>query len=294
LGLAASRAGWAGLWYKGAVTAAERFRSLWRLQWFVIGSWLVVASGLHAVLTPFPRRWRRTAPYIARWARLGARCLGVRVEVDGELPSAGSLVVANHQGYADIVTIGGLFPCIFAARHDMRRWPVFGSLAASGATIFINRENRRAGYRGVGQVTAALRQGATVIAFPEGTSTDGTGILTFRTGIFQAAVEAAVPVVPAAIQYLTLDDAPLTEATRHEVGWYDNEPFLAHLLNLAAHRRIGARVRFGLPLEPPHQDRRTLAAAAEAAVRGLYGVAAEARPTRVGRGGRGRTEGQNQ
>ncbi len=245
----------------------------------------MVASGLHAVLTPFPRRWRRTAPYIARWARLGARCLGLRVTAQGPLPPPGSLVVANHQGYVDIVAIGGVSPCIFAARHDMRAWPVFGSLAASGATIFINRENRRAGYRGVAQVTAALRVGATVIAFPEGTSTDGTGILPFRTGVFQAAVEAAAPVVPAAVRYTALDGASLTEASRAEIGWYDNQPFVQHLLNLAGHRQVGVTVHFGEAVLPPHPDRRALAAEAEARVRALYGVAPGVLPVRVGRGG---------
>jgi 1-acyl-sn-glycerol-3-phosphate acyltransferase len=273
------------VWYKGAVTGLDRVRALLRLQWFVVGSWLVVASGLHAVLTPFPKRWKRTAPYIARWARLGGRCLGVRATEVGERPRSGSLVVANHQGYVDIVTIGGLFPCIFAARHDMRRWPVLGSLAASGATIFINRDNRRAGYRGVGQVTAALQAGATVIAFPEGTSTDGTGILPFRTGIFQAAVEAAVPVVPAAIRYDALDGEPITTSSREVVGWYDNQPFLSHLLALGAHHTVDATVMYAPPLLPPHTDRRTLASEAEAAVRALLGMEGGVLPQRVGRGG---------
>jgi 1-acyl-sn-glycerol-3-phosphate acyltransferase len=192
-------------------------------------------------------------------------------------------VVANHQGYADVVTIGGLFPSIFAARHDMRAWPMFGALARSGATIFINRDDKRAAYRGVGQVAAALGAGATVIAFPEGTSTDGSGLLPFRTGVFQAAVDAGAPVVPAAIRYLSVDETPVTEANRDVVGWFRGEPFVAHILRLAAHRRVLAEVTFGEPLAPPHGDRRALAAAAEARVRVLLSLASEARPLAVGR-----------
>jgi len=262
--------------------ALASLRAFWRLQLFALGSWGVVASGLHAVLTPFPRRWRKTCPYIARWARLGAFCLGVRVQYEGELPPPGSLVVANHQGYVDIVTIGSLFPCIFVARHDMRGWPLFGQLAASGATIFLHRENKRAGYRGVAQVREALKVGATVIAFPEGTSTDGTGLLPFRTGLFQAAVDARAPVVPAAITYLTLDGVPLNETNRHLVGWFRGEPFLRHLLSLGRHRRVEAHVRFGSPLLPPHEDRRSLALRAEEAVAGLLGLPPGARPREVG------------
>ena len=258
-------------------------RALGRLAWFVVGSWLVTAGALAGILSPFPYRWKRTAPHIARWARLGARCLGVRVTVVGAPPPAGSLVVANHQGYADIVTIGGLTPCIFAARHDMRRWPLLGVLARLAGTVFINRDKSRESYRGVAQVTAALKAGATVIAFPEGTSTDGTGLLPFRTGIFQPAVDAACPVAPAAIVYRTLDGEPVTDANRDMVGWFRGEPFLGHLLRLAGIRRVDAEVRFGPTVEASCEDRKTLARKAEAAVRELLGVPAGAYPREVGR-----------
>ncbi len=271
------------MWYNLTVSEESKLRAFWRLQTFAVGSWLVVGSGLHAVLTPFPERWRKTAPYIRRWAALGARCLGVRVALEGTVPPAGSLVVANHQGYVDIVSLGSLFPCIFVARHDMRRWPLFGQLAASGATIFLNRENKRAGVRGVAQVREALKVGATVIAFPEGTSTDGTGLLPFRTGIFQAAIDAQAPVVPAAIRYLTLDGRPLDEHSRSVVGWYQGEPFVRHLLRLGSHHHVEVAIRLGEPLWPPHPQRRELAACAEEEVFRLLGLPQGRRPERVGR-----------
>lgn len=271
------------MWYNLTVSEENRLRAFWRLQTFAVGSWLVVGSGLHAVLTPFPRRWQKTAPYICRWARLGARCLGVRVTVEGQLPPSGSLVVANHQGYVDIVSLGSLFPCIFVARHDMRRWPLFGQLAASGATIFLNRDNKRAGVRGVAQVREALKVGATVIAFPEGTSTDGSGLLPFRTGVFQAAVDAQAPVVPAAIRYLELDGKPLNEETRSLVGWFQGEPFLKHLVRLGSRRHVEVAIRLGEPRWPPHPERRELAAWAEGEVFRLLGLPPGTRPRRVGR-----------
>lgn len=261
----------------------KRIRAWVRLGTFAVGSWLVVARAVRAELAPFPRRFALLCPHVSRWSRLGARCLGIRPAAVGEVPAAGSLVVANHQGYADVVTIGGLFPSIFAARHDMRAWPMFGALARSGATIFINRDNKRAGYKGVVQVAAALEAGATVVAFPEGTSTDGAGLLPFRTGIFQAAVDAGAPVVPAAITYAAIDGEPVGDHNRDVVGWFRGEPFVGHILRLSGFQRTDARVVFGAPLLPPHGDRRALAAAAEAAVRLLLGLAPGERPAAVGR-----------
>ncbi len=249
---------------------AGRMRALARLAGFVIGSWLVVARGVGALLSRFPERWRRSAPHNERWGRLGCRCLGLHVGTVGDLPAPGTLVVVNHLGYADVLALCGLFPAVFAARHDMRRWPVFGALAASGATIFIDRQRARAGARGIGQVTRALATGATVVGFPEGTSAGGGTILPFRSGLFQAAVDADAAVVPAAVRYLEIDSEPVTDANLDVVGWFRNESFLGHALRLASHRRVLAEVRFGRPIPPPHANRRTLAAEAEARVRALH------------------------
>jgi 1-acyl-sn-glycerol-3-phosphate acyltransferase len=259
------------------MTLVRWVRAAGRLVAFVAGSWLVVARAIGPVLSRFPARWRRNGPHNARWARVGARCLGIRVRRVGAAPPPGSLVVANHYGYADILTIGGLFPVVFAARHDMRRWPMFGALAASGATIFINRQNVRAGARGVAQVAQALAAGATVLGFPEGTSAGAGALLPFRSGLFQAAVDAHAPVVPAAVRYLEIDGTPVTAANLDVIGWFHGENFIAHALRLASHRAVLAEVRFGEPILPPFADRRTLAAAAEARVRALLDLSSGSR-----------------
>ena len=264
------------------MSLASRGRAIARLTVFLIGSWVVVVRGIGVVLSSFPDRWRRSGPHNARWGRLGQRCLGLRVRVRGAVPAPGTLVVANHVGYVDVITLGGLFPAVFAARHDMRRWPVFGLLAASGATIFIDRGRARAGARGIGQVAAALAAGATVAGFPGGTSVGGGRILQFRSGLFQAAVDAGAEVVPAAVRYVELDGEPVTAANLDQIGWFHGEHFIGHALRLASHRTVGAEVRFGEPIAPPHANRRTLAAVAEARVRELHGQVAD----EVGAGGR--------
>ena len=121
-----------------------------------------------------------------------------------------------------------------------------------------------------------------MLAFPEGTSTDGTDLLPFRSGIFQAAVDARAPVVPAAVRYLELDGVPVTAENLDVVAWFRGEGFLGHMLRLASHRAVLAEVRFGEPLRPPHANRRALAAAAEARVRELRGMPVRQAPAERG------------
>ena len=249
--------------------ATSGVRALWRLSTFVVGSWLVVARGWRSVTSPRPVRWVAAGPHVRRWAAFGCRRLGVRVTAVGPTPPPGSLVVANHLGYIDILTVGGLVPAVFAARHDMQSWPVMGRLAGAGATIFINRQSGREGARGVHAVASALGAGATVLGFPEGTSRGGSEVLPFRTGLFEAAVAARTPVVPAAIRYTALDGEVVTPESLAVIGWFGGESFVHHLLNLAGHREISAEVHFGEPILPPHAGRRELAALAEGRVREL-------------------------
>lgn len=256
---------------------------IWRLAWWVVGSGVLAVRAGFNLVAPYPQRWRRLGPHASRWCRFAARRLRVRVHCRGALPVQGSLVAANHQGYLDILVLGGLFPTVFAARHDMRSWPILGHLASWGGTIFINRDNRRAGARGVAVLTRALQAGATVLAFPEGTGTDGTGMLPLRTGVFQAAIDAGVPVVPAAVRYLAVNGEPVDRSNHHTVGWYRGEGFLHHLLRLGRYRSIEAVVEFGEALLPPHGNRRSLAEQTEGSLRGLLGFPSHARPVRTGR-----------
>ena len=64
----------------------------------------------------------------------------------------------------------------------------------------------------VAQITAILRRGHRVLIFPEGTTTSGGPPSTFHRAGFQAAVDAAVPVVPVAIGYADGRGRPTTSA----------------------------------------------------------------------------------
>jgi 1-acyl-sn-glycerol-3-phosphate acyltransferase len=258
-------------WYKEEVSISTRFRALWRLSTFVVGSWWIVAMGWRALHRPGPGRYLSSGPVVRRWAAFAARRIHLKVATMGSPPLPGSLVVANHIGYVDTLTLGGFVPGVFAGRADMGAWPVLGRMARAGGTIFINRESGRAGARGVREVAAALAAGATVVGFPEGTSMGGGEVLPFRSGLFEAAVTAGAPVVPVAIRYLTLDGVAVDRATLGTIGWFGGEGFLAHVLNLAGHSSVTAEVRFGAPLLPPHGSRRELSAATEQRVRELLG-----------------------
>jgi 1-acyl-sn-glycerol-3-phosphate acyltransferase len=127
--------------------------------------------------------------------------LGVRVRRRGPAPRPGSLLVANHVSWLDILVLVAVAPVRLVAKGEVGGWPGIGALAGLSGAIFIDRSRPKALPATVAEVTAALRSGRTVAAFPEGTTFCGANQGRFRPALFQAAIDANVPVVPASICY---------------------------------------------------------------------------------------------
>ncbi|WP_328809646.1 lysophospholipid acyltransferase family protein [Rhodococcus sp. NBC_00294] len=202
-------------------------------------------------------------------ARAGARgllgALGVRVTLVGdrtaEPTGVGTLVVANHVSWTDVLVLAACFPCRFVARADLVDWPVLGLLARIVRVVPIARERLRSLPGTVDEVTEALRSGATVVVFPEGTTWCGTAYGSFRPALFQAAIDAGAVVRPIAVTYRDVDHRPTT-ATAF-VGDETIGESMSRILRL---KGVRAAVRVCEDIAPI-DDRRLLARSAELAVR---------------------------
>ena len=179
--------------------------------------------------------------------------LNVSHNVYGKLPKSG-LLVTNHLGFLDIMTLSALEPMVFVSKAEVERWPLVGDIASCAGTIYIERKRRT----DVSRVNAALRRrlnaGLLITLFPEGTSSDGSSVLPFQPSLLQPAIDLGVSVTPAHISYTGLDDLPA-----EDIAYFGERELGSCLLALIRRRQIQATVRFGNPL-PPASDRKNLAA----------------------------------
>ncbi|MFE9025674.1 lysophospholipid acyltransferase family protein [Streptomyces iakyrus] len=243
--------------------AAGRARTVPRAVLRLTAVLLILLAGI--ALTPFgwgsPRlRGRIPASLVRRWCRWIVRAAGVRVRITGAAaPTGGLLLVANHISWLDIPLLAAVRPARMLAKTEVRHWPVAGALAARGGTLFIDRDRLRALPDTVARIAGALREGAAVAAFPEGSTWCGRAQGTFRRAVFQAALDAGVPVQPVRIGY-RLSGGRATTAPAY-VG---DDTLLASLWRVATARGLIAEVEVG-DLLPPGAglDRRTLAHAAQ-------------------------------
>ncbi|GFG49909.1 1-acyl-sn-glycerol-3-phosphate acyltransferase [Mycolicibacterium agri] len=221
---------------------------------------VALLSALPLLAIPLPGRSHLQRGY----CRLMLRALGVRITVSGSpiRNLRGVLVVSGHVSWVDIFVIGAVMPGWFVAKAELIDWPGLGFAARLMKVIPIERANLRRLPDVISTVTARLRAGQTVVAFPEGTTWCGRAYGSFRPAMFQAAVDAGRPVQPLRLSYHHGDGRPSTLA-----AYVGDDTLVASIRRLVAARRTVVHVRVE-SLQLPGIDRRELAARCEVAVRG--------------------------
>jgi 1-acyl-sn-glycerol-3-phosphate acyltransferase len=200
---------------------------------------------------------------IGRWSRRLLKMLNVDARLTGEPALGGNvLVVANHISWLDIFVLNAVAPVRFVAKAELARWPVAGRMIRGVGTLFVERERRRDARRVNGRAADALAGGDIVAVFPEGTTTDGSELLPFKSSLLQPIVDAQGRVQPMAIRYR----APTGEPSR-AAAYVGDDSFLASFWRVTGARTLVVELHASPALAAGESHRRDLARSAEAAIR---------------------------
>lgn len=182
--------------------------------------------------------------------------LGVELKVVGAPAPAGPLLlVSNHVSWVDILALHAVCPCRFVAKADVEHWPLLGTLVTGGGTLYVKRESRRDAMRVVHRMVQALKDGDIVAVFPEGTTSDGSAVLPFHSGLIQAAISAGSPVQPVAVQIVDGRSGRPSRA----VSYMGDESLAGSVWRTLCARELCAVVTFGTPQVAAGRDRRAWA-----------------------------------
>ena len=227
------------LCYDAAKTMRMAFLGIWRA--FAVTFFSLCALVENAITIPFfapAQRLHARAGWLHRWSRFASRVVGIRITTRGAIPPSG-LLVSNHLSYLDVIVLSSIRPCVFVAKRDVAGWPLFGWLARAAGTIFVDRQHRLSSPVVVDLVRATLASGSVVVLFPEGTSSDGSTVLPFKSALLESAVQLRCPVASVSIQY-ALDDGSVAD----EVCYWRDMTLVPHLLNLFFKREIRSSCSF--------------------------------------------------
>ena len=190
------------------------------------------------------------------WAGL-CRLMGLQVRVVGtparRLDGRPVVFASNHSSWLDILTLGGTLEACFIAKQEVGRWPVISTVARLGRTVFVSRRPRSTGHER-DAMRERLDGGDNLILFPEGTSSDGSRVLPFRSVFFSIAEErdgSPRPLVqPVSVVYDQLAGLPMGRASRAVFAWYGDMDLASHFWRLAQHRGLRATVLLHAPVDP--------------------------------------------
>jgi len=227
---------------------------------------LLILRGVERV---FAGQARPATPFLVQSVcRASLAIMGLRLTVIGQPMRQSGVVVSNHASWLDIFTLNAALRICFVAKSEVSRWAFIGPLARATGTLFITRKTTEAKRQQL-QFETRLKAGDRLLFFPEGTSTDSTFILPFKSTLFAAlfAMPQDLWVQPVTVVY----HAPKGEDARF-YGWYGAMDFAPHLLVTLAQRRQG---HVTITLHPPlrvadYPSRKELSTAAEAAVRSAH------------------------
>lgn len=216
-----------------------------------------------------PSTTLRRQAYAAFVAANACAVNGFDVRVSGELPRGPSILVCNHIGWQDPLLIASVVPSLAVAKLEVAAWPLIGELARGVDFMFVDRRSAHSGARVLLRAKTLLERGASVLTFPEGTTTIGDDVLPLRRGMFGLARLTGVSITPIALTYVDAD-AP----------WVGDETFLPSFYRTVARRRTVSHLDFGAPIEPDaDESAQALAERARTRIRSMLQARADRNQT---------------
>lgn len=200
------------------------------------------------------------------WLRKVVSIVGVKLSIKGDTKhTQPTLWVANHISWLDIPVVGSE-GAAFLSKAEVRKWPAIGWLGEKGGTVYIQRGGKDASKIASKQIAETIDGGDNILIFPEGTTSDETGMRHFHARIFAPAIDHHLPVQPIAIRYLNSKGEP------HPNMIWGDESFMTNLTGILAGEAIFAELTF-LPVVSGHDfsERKQIAEHAENQIRQIVG-----------------------
>ena len=184
---------------------------------------------------------------IKRWSSLLLKIFKINLVVNNDLKKILSkknyLIVSNHISWLDIFVINSAYPVAFVAKQSISKWPILSWLVKASETIFIDRKRITKIKKTLKEVENYLENKGSICIFPEGTSSDGSKLLNFKSNLLQTAINKNISVLPIAIQYLQNQNFCSAPAYYAELSLLDSIRNLIRFDNIEAKLTILTEIK---------------------------------------------------
>ena len=216
----------------------KTLRAVWRLVAFLSALvWYAAPLWVRGWLGEID--WDHHQRTKQRFCRKALQILGVDLLVEGQPYAEGSCVyTSNHRSwldpFAELATVWA-WP---VAKAEVGSLPIVAEGARATGILFVDRADKSSRRAVLEAMIEALREGFSVLIYPEGTTSTEQGTIAYRRGAFAVAEESGRPVVPLAVVY--------PDPSYH---WGEGESLWANYVQVAGERRTRLRLIIGEPVK---------------------------------------------
>lgn len=169
--------------------------------------------------------------------------LGIQITKKGEAAYQNVLFIANHRSYIDPFVLVTHFDALALAKAEVRSWPIIGFGVKITGTYFVKRADKSSRQAAREDIANTIKNGHSILLFPEGTTSDLPTTLPFKPRTFQMAADNQIKIIPIAIEFQDPKDA-----------WIGRDTFIRHFFQTFAKRKIVCEVHYGTPIKEKNRN----------------------------------------
>jgi len=189
-----------------------------------------------------PQSREARADWLHRFAAAAIHGLGIEISAQGHFPRKGALI-SNHLSYLDIILYAALHPCVFVSKAEVASYPLLGWMTRMAGTVFVSRGHGGSALKAREGLEAAFQADLPVVFFPEGSTTNGTGMLKFHSGLLAQVRSVGAEVTAAHICY-RLGEGNGDATVGDDICYWGDAVLVPHIFRLLGLRDIRAEVDF--------------------------------------------------
>jgi len=171
------------------------------------------------------------------WCIIAMKLLGVKLEWKGSGSDVPCIYVCNHRSYFDPLATFRVIKALPVAKAELASWPLIGAGAKATGIVFVKRESSTSRKQTLGAMEQALKDGCSILIYPEGTTHDEERTIAFQKGSFKLAAKMNIPITPIAFDFKEKTDA-----------WIGNETFIPHFFRCFGKWNTYIKIKFGEPI----------------------------------------------
>lgn len=138
--------------------------------------------------------------FVMNWSQNILKAVGVKVNIRGieNIPDGTCVFVSNHQGNFDfLVILANIDKHIgFLAKTEILKLKIVSGWMKKMHCVFINRNDVRDSLKAINQGVENVKNGYSMVIFPEGTRSKSSNLGEFKKGALKLATKTDAPIVP--------------------------------------------------------------------------------------------------